>query len=51
MTMMKKSNEKKDEKDRTADEKGMLSSYENPVDFSKKEKIGPLITYVQSLKK
>lgn len=48
MKMMKRSIERKDEKDRTADEKGMLASFEKPVDFTNKNKILPLIDYVQS---
>ncbi len=37
-------------RDKTPDEKGMLVAYSNPVDFTKKENIKELITYVNSLK-
>ena len=37
-------------RDKTSDEKGMLASYSNPVDFTKKENIKELLKYVRSLK-
>jgi hypothetical protein len=35
--------------DREPDEKGMLAAYANPMDFTKKENIRPLIDYARSL--
>jgi menaquinone-dependent protoporphyrinogen IX oxidase len=34
-------------KDPTPDNKGMLAAYEHPVDFTKKDKIAPIVTYVK----
>lgn len=39
----------KNKKDKTPDEKGMLAAYDKPADFTKKERIEPLIEYVKSL--
>lgn len=33
----------------TADERGMLVSYDNPVDFTRKENISEIVDYVKSL--
>ena len=41
MSLFKKMLEKK--KERTADEQGMLDSYKNPVDFTSRDNIQPLI--------
>ncbi len=41
MSLFRKSLEKKNEK--TEEEQGMLDSYENPVDFTEKENIRPII--------
>lgn len=45
MRMMKRSILKKDPKERTPDEKGMLNSFDNPVDFTGRKNIEPLIDY------
>jgi menaquinone-dependent protoporphyrinogen IX oxidase len=39
----------KSKKELTPDEKGMLTAYNKPVDFTRKENIKELITYVNSL--
>lgn len=49
MLMMKRSIKKKDPKDRTADERGLLNAYEQPVDFTKEKNIEPLITYYEEV--
>lgn len=49
MLMMKRSIKKKDPKERTADEKGLLNAYEQPVDFTKKRNIEPLINYYREV--
>lgn len=49
MLMMKRSIKKKDPKERTADERGLLNAYEQPVDFTKEENIQPLITYYEEV--
>ena len=33
----------------TSDERGMLASYDNPVDFTRKENISEIVDYVKSL--
>ncbi len=38
----------KNKKELTPDEKGMLSSYDNPLDFTKKKNIDELINYVNN---
>lgn len=38
----------KNKKELTSDEKGMLTAYSNPVDFTKRENIKELISYVKS---
>lgn len=35
-------------KDLTADETGMLMAYSNPVDFTRQDKIAPLVDYIRS---
>jgi hypothetical protein len=37
-------------KNKTPDEKGMLESYKHPTDFTKKENIKEMISYIHSLK-
>jgi menaquinone-dependent protoporphyrinogen IX oxidase len=49
MLMMKRSIKKKDPKDRTPDEKGLLNAYEQPVDFTREKNIEPLITYYEEV--
>jgi len=49
MLMMKRSIKKKDPKDRTPDEKGLLNAYEQPVDFTKEKNIEPLVTYYEEV--
>ncbi|MCY6372194.1 flavodoxin domain-containing protein [Clostridium ganghwense] len=46
MTLLKWKLKKK--KELTSDERGMLASYNNPVDFTKKKNIDEIITYVNS---
>lgn len=45
MGMMKKSIEKKKVEDRTEDDKGLLASFDNPVDFVSKESMGDILKY------
>lgn len=47
MLMMKRSIKKKDPKERTADEKGLLNAYEQPVDFTKEKNIEPLVSFLK----
>jgi len=49
MRMMKRSIQKKDLKDRTADEKGLLNAYEQPVDFTQKKNIEPLVNFYKEV--
>lgn len=37
-------------KNKTPDEKGMLASYDHPADFTKKEYIKDMVSYIHSLK-
>ena len=46
MTLLKWKIKMKRKKDLTPDEKGMLASYNKPVDFTKKKNIDEIITYV-----
>lgn len=48
MKLMKKSIERKNDKDLTPDERGMLAAFTRPVDFTNKDKIQPLIDYIHS---
>ena len=50
MALMKLKIRRKSETERSPDEKGMLAAFDNPVDFTKKEKIKELIEYVLSAK-
>lgn len=47
MTLLKWKIKSKNKTNLTADEIGMLAVYDNPVDFTRKENIDPLIKYVQ----
>jgi menaquinone-dependent protoporphyrinogen IX oxidase len=47
MTLMKLILKRK--KNPTPDEKGMLAAFDNPVDFTKKERISELVEYARSL--
>lgn len=38
-------------KEKTADDKGLLASYDNPADFTKEERVQPLVDYVLQLGK
>jgi menaquinone-dependent protoporphyrinogen IX oxidase len=49
MLLYKKMIERKDPLKLTEDEKGLLSSYDNPVDFTKKENIKEILDYVCNL--
>ena len=46
---MKRSILKKDPKERTADEKGMLNAFNNPVDFTNRKKVQPLVDYCRKV--
>lgn len=48
MTLMKHKLKKKKESELSRDEKGMLEGFDKPVDFTSKENIAELITYVRS---
>lgn len=48
MKLMKKSIERKNDKDLSPDERGMLAAYTRSVDFTNKDKIQPLIDYAHS---
>ncbi|PKM58182.1 MAG: flavodoxin [Firmicutes bacterium HGW-Firmicutes-3] len=45
MSMMKRSIRKKKESDRTADENGMLAAFNQPLDFTNRKNILPIINY------
>lgn len=47
MTLLKWKIKSKNKTNLTADEIGMLAAYDNPVDFTRKKNIDPLIKYVQ----
>ncbi|MFW6046180.1 MAG: flavodoxin domain-containing protein [Candidatus Woesearchaeota archaeon] len=47
MKMMRSKIKKKDPKELTSEEKGLLDSYNNPVDFTNKRSIMPIIDYVK----
>jgi menaquinone-dependent protoporphyrinogen IX oxidase len=49
MLMMKRSIKKKDPKNRTPDEKGLLNAYEQPVDFTNEKNIQSLISYYEEV--
>ena len=49
MKTMKKSILKKDPEERTPDEKGMLNAFDNPVDFTNRKKIQPLVDYYRKI--
>lgn len=48
MTLLKWKLKLKQKKELTSDERGMLASYDNPVDFTKKKNIDKMINYVNS---
>ena len=48
MKLMRYKIKKKDPKELTSEEKGLLDSYNNPVDFTKKEFIKPIIEYIKN---
>lgn len=48
MTLLKLKIKSKNKKVRTPDEKGMLATYNKPVDFTRKKNIEELINYVKS---
>ena len=48
MKLMKRKIERKNDKDLSPDERGMLGAFRRPVDFTNKDKIQPLIDYVHS---
>ena len=51
MLMMKRSIKKKNPKNQTADEKGLLNAYEQPVDFTNEKNIEPLVNHVMEVYK
>lgn len=50
MTLLKWKIKSKKEEERTADEKGMLASFEKPLDATGREKIQEIVDYVRSKK-
>lgn len=49
MLLMKKSIKKKKIEERTADEKGLLNAYSQPVDFTQEKNIQPLIDFYEEV--
>ncbi len=49
MNLLKAKIKFKKEAKRTPDERGMLAAYEMPMDFTSKEKIEPILSYVRNL--
>lgn len=50
MTLMKWKIKSRKEEERTSDEKGMLASFEKPLDATKRENINDIVNYVRSIK-
>lgn len=48
MRLLKYKIQSKNKEDLTSDEKGMLASYDKPVDFTDKKNIQQIVTYVKS---
>lgn len=48
MLLMKRSIEKKKPSERTADDRGLLNAYDQPVDFTREKNIEPLISYYKA---
>lgn len=48
MTLLKRKIKRKSKESLTADEKGMLSAYGKPVDFSREQNIQGIVTYITS---